>query len=135
MKWVDMEHLKRIDVPDEGHSNPSPEPTLTTETTAKETDGTNKEGSSDRHLYPCLAKYGLLDIIDEIARKKELQSSLNVMRKAKRKKVDELARFASGRKTEEDSLVTGINNIFQAYHIFRAQYHGGDLAVGHLSHL
>jgi hypothetical protein len=64
MKWVDMEHLQRIDVPDEGHDNPSPEPTLTTETTAKETDGTNEEGLSDRHLYPCLAKYGLLDIIN-----------------------------------------------------------------------
>ena len=64
MKWVDMEHLKRIDVPDEGHDNPSPEPTLTTETTAKETNRTNKEGSSDQHLYPCLAKYGLLDIIN-----------------------------------------------------------------------
>jgi hypothetical protein len=74
-----------------------------------------------------------LQIETEIVRKKELQSSLNVMRKAKRTKVDELARFALGRKTEEDSLVTGIDNIFQAYHIFRAQYHGGDLAGGHLS--
>jgi hypothetical protein len=51
MQWVEMEHLKQINDPDEVHDNPFSEPTLTTETTAKEpmnlTDGTKEEGSSD----------------------------------------------------------------------------------------
>ena len=72
MKWVDKEHLKQIDDPNEGHNNPFSEPTLTTETTAKETDRTNEEGSSDQHLYPCLAKYGLLDIINRSGNKAEV---------------------------------------------------------------
>ena len=76
MQWVEMEHLKQINDPDEVHDNPFSEPTRTTETTAKEpmklTDGTKEEGSSDRHLYPCLAKYGLLDIIDRSGDKAEV---------------------------------------------------------------
>jgi len=52
-----MEHLKRIDDPDTGHNKP------TTETTAKEPMTiTNK--TKEERMYPSLAKYGLLDIID-----------------------------------------------------------------------
>jgi hypothetical protein len=68
-----------------------------------------------------LAKYGLLDIIDRSGDEAEV-----LRREGKMNGI---------LKDEEDSLVTGIDQIFQEYHIFRAQYHGGDLAGGHLSQL
>ena len=74
-----------------------------------------------------------LQIATENARKNQLKASLKTMRDAKTAKVKQLTGFASERKTEEDSLVTGIDNIYQEFNIFRAQYHGGDMAGGHLS--
>ena len=74
-----------------------------------------------------------LQIATENAWKNQLKASLKTMRDAKTAKVKQLIGFASARKTEEDSLVTGIDNIYQEFNIFRAQYHGGDMAGGHLS--
>ena len=71
----------------------------------------------------------------ETKKLKELTSSLKKMRQTKKGKSDQLVGFASARKTEEDSLLTGVDKIFQEYGIIRAQYHGGDLSGGHLSKL
>ena len=57
------------------------------------------------------------------------------MRQTKKGKSDQLIGFASARKTEENSLLTGVDEIFQEYGIIRAQYHGGDLSSGHLNKL
>jgi hypothetical protein len=74
-----------------------------------------------------------LQIATKNAWKNQLKASLKTMQDAKTAKVKQLTGFASARKTEEDSLVTGIDNIYQEFNIFRAQYHGGDMAGGHLS--
>ena len=74
-----------------------------------------------------------LQIQTELDRKKELTVSLKAMRDAKTAKVKKLASFASARKSEEHSLVTAIDKIFQEYGILRAQYHGGELSGGHLN--
>jgi hypothetical protein len=64
---------------------------------------------------------------------KELTSLVKKMRQTKKGKSDQLIGFASARKTEENSLFTGVDEIFQEYGIKRAQYHGCDLSGGHLS--
>ena len=56
-----------------------------------------------------------LQIATENARKNQLKASLKTMRDAKTAKVKQLTGFASARKTEEDSLVTGIDNIYQEF--------------------
>ena len=74
-----------------------------------------------------------LQIQTELDRKKALTVSLKVMRQAKTTKVNKLASLASAQQSEEHSLVTAIDNIFQEYGILRAQYHGGALSGGHLN--
>ncbi len=71
----------------------------------------------------------------ETTKLKELTLSLKTMRQAKKSKSDQLIGFASARKTEEDSLLTDVDEILQEYGIIRAQYHGGDLSGGHLTKL
>jgi septal ring factor EnvC (AmiA/AmiB activator) len=61
-----------------------------------------------------------LQIATENAQKNQLKASLKTMQDAKTAKVKQLTGFASARKTEEDSLVTGIDNIYQEFNIFRA---------------
>ena len=74
-----------------------------------------------------------LDI--ETKKLKELTSLLKKMRQTKKGKSDQLVGFASARKAEEDSLLTGVDEIFQEHGIILAEYHGGDLSGGHLSKL
>ena len=61
-----------------------------------------------------------------------IMASLKAMRSSRKIKKDKLDGFKSARKTDKDSLLTGIDAILQGYGIKRQAYHGGDLVGGHI---
>ena len=54
----------------------------------------------------------------ENTRKNSIKASLKAMRLTKTSIVQQVTGYVSDRKIEEDSLVTGIDQIFQEYHIY-----------------
>ena len=61
-----------------------------------------------------------------------IMASLKAMRSSRKIKKDKLDGFKFERKTDKDSLLTGIDAILQGYGIKRQAYHGGDLVGGHI---
>ena len=61
-----------------------------------------------------------------------IMASLKSMRSTRKDKKDKLDGFALQRKSDDKSLLSGIDAILQRYGIKRQAYHGGDLVGGHI---
>lgn len=71
--------------------------------------------------------------IKELETEKDaLTKRIAELSKQKTIKAKKLTDFARARKSQEDSVYSGIDRILQDYNIQRARYHGGDLTGGHI---
>ena len=66
----------------------------------------------------------IVDLEDE---RREIQGMINEWKEDREKKIEQIAALTRARKTDEDSVYSGIDRILQTYDIIRAAYHGGDL--------
>ena len=82
----------------------------------------------DKYTYLSLQKTGCEDEITRLEKeRKDLAQYVEKLKKTRSGKTELLEAFRKARKTEHDSMYSGIDFILQKYHIHRAAYHGGDL--------
>ena len=72
-----------------------------------------------------------MEIKAHLNKRAAIMASLKETRIMRKTKTEKLDGFKSSRKTNKDSLHTGIDEILQRNGIKRQAYHGGDLVGGH----